>query len=181
VDNGACDPPSETGSWLRESYYSHSEYADYPVIYVSWHQAKTYCEWRGARLPTEAEWEKAARGTDGPTYPWGETINCNMANYTSSCEGDTMPVNAYSAGISSYGVYNMAGNVWEWVQSEFRDYPYWADDGRENLTGTNSRVLRGGSWYDNESYVRAAHRNNDTPYFQSDTVGFRCAGVVGGP
>ena len=89
-----------------------------------------------------------------------------------------MPINAYSAGISSYGVYNMAGNVWEWVQSEFRAYPYQADDGRENLTGTNSRVLRGGSWYDNEGFVRATHRNNDTPYFQSDTVGFRCAGVV---
>ncbi|MBN1217583.1 MAG: SUMF1/EgtB/PvdO family nonheme iron enzyme [Anaerolineae bacterium] len=178
VSNEICSLPSDPSSITRSNYYGNPEYADYPVIHVSWHQAKTYCEWREARLPTEAEWEKAARGTDGRTYPWGETIDCNIANYTSSCEGDTMPVNAYSAGISSYGVYNMAGNVWEWVQSEFRAYPYQVDDGRENLTGTNSRVLRGGSWYDNESYVRATHRNNDTPYLQSDTVGFRCAAGV---
>jgi serine/threonine-protein kinase len=174
VEGDVCDPPAKTNSATRDSYYGNAEYDDYPVIHVDWEQAKTYCEWRGGRLPTEAEWEKAARGTDGLTYPWGEQISCDRANY-GSCVGDTTPVGTYPTGVSPYDVYDMIGNTAEWVQSRYRPYPYQVDDGRENFGGTNVRVLRGGSWYINDFVVRASNRSVKKPDNQNFNIGFRCA------
>jgi formylglycine-generating enzyme required for sulfatase activity len=169
----ACQPPSSTNSSTRNDYYGVSEFDDYPVIYVDLNKAKTYCAWAGRRLPTEAEWEKAARGTDGRTYPWGnDAPNNNLLNYNKNV-GDTTEVGKYPAGASIYGALDMAGNVWEWVSSLYQSYPYSASDGREDLSATGSRVLRGGAWYDLNSGVRSATRLEFTPksfgYF-----GFRC-------
>jgi formylglycine-generating enzyme required for sulfatase activity len=135
-----CETPHFTKSDFRASYYGNPEYDNFPVIYVDWRMARTYCEtWRGARLPTEAEWEKAARGTDGRSYPWGEGISCKQANYDGDpdlaayCVGETSEVGSYEGGQSSYGLYDMAGNVFEWTSSLNRSYPYDAADGREDL------------------------------------------------
>jgi serine/threonine-protein kinase len=182
VDAGACNPPKQSKSNTRSAYYGNFEFDEYPVIYVDWSMAKTYCEWRGpssgsgqTRLPNEAEWEKAARGTDGRTYPWGEDISCDKANYQSSCIGDTAKVGSYLGGVSPYGVYDMAGNVWEWVSSLYQPYPYVATDGREDLTSSGSRVLRGGSWDGDSSIVRTANRSGIDPSDSDYNIGFRCS------
>jgi serine/threonine-protein kinase len=136
--------------------------------------AKTYCEWRDARLPTEAEWEKAARGTDERVYPWGNQISCDNANYY-KCNGDTTSVGSYSSGVSPYGIFDMAGNVWEWVSSLYQNYPYSATDGRENLTASGSRALRGGAWNHLDVNVRASSRSWVDPSYFDNFVGFRCS------
>jgi formylglycine-generating enzyme required for sulfatase activity len=172
VSAGVCTPPHDT----RFIYYGNSQYDNYPVIYVDWEQAKTYCEWRGGSLPTEAQWEKAARGTDGRTYPWGEGISCNRANYY-GCKGDTTEVGSYESGKSPYGIYDLAGNVWEWV-ADWYDPNYYAHSPSSNPLGPSSgqyRVLRGGSWSDYDFNVRSANRYIDTPVNFISIVGFRCA------
>jgi serine/threonine-protein kinase len=174
VGDNDCTSPSSSSSFTRDFYYGNSEFDDYPVIYVDWNQAKNYCSWAGRELPTEAEWEKAARGTDGRTYPWGEEIDCDKANYY-LCTGDTSPVGSYEGGKSIYGVYDMVGNVNEWVSSLPMGYPYDADDGREDLSASGARVLRGGSWFI-QGYVYSAYRNNQVgPGLTDISVGFRCA------
>jgi formylglycine-generating enzyme required for sulfatase activity len=114
VDAGVCRTPYYSSSSTCTNYYGASQFADYPVIHVSWEDAVTYCQWARRKLPTEAQWEKAARGTDGRTYPWGAGIDASKANYNSNI-GDTSAVGSYPAGASPYGAYDMAGNVWEWV------------------------------------------------------------------
>ena len=174
VEAGACSPPSSTGN------YANDAYADHPVVYVDWNKAQTYCEWAGGRLPTEAEWEYAARGgLEGATYPWGdETPVCevgveNGASFTNCSDRGTRPVGSYAP--NGYGLYDMAGNVWEWVSSEYKAYPYDAGDGREDLTTNVSRGLRGGSWLNYEYNLRVAYRNGDTPSLTDDLIGFRCS------
>lgn len=148
-----------------------------PVVCVDWEQAKAYCEWGGKRLPREAEWEKAARGVDGRMYPWGEGINCEMANYK-YCELEvTKPVGSYPNGISPYGVYDMAGNVYEWV-SDWYSEGYYRVSPQHNPGGPPSgdaRVVRGGSWDCNPRGVRSFTRGRLTPSYGHDRLGFRCA------
>jgi formylglycine-generating enzyme required for sulfatase activity len=158
---------------------------DHPVVNLNWHAAKTYCEWVGGRLPTEAEWEKAA-SWDNETkskrrYPWGETIDCEYANYygqdggNDSCIGFATPVGRYERGKSPYGLYDMAGNVWEWVSSSYMPYPYDSNDGREEMDSTDVRVLRGGSWGNSDFYLRSAVRYWVVPENSFNNIGFRCA------
>jgi serine/threonine-protein kinase len=195
VKAGVCQAPMTCDR--GEPTYEDTSKAEHPVVCVSWYRAKAYCEWTGARLPTEAEWEKAARGADGWIYPWGNTpdgsklnscdVNCPEHEWKDALANDgyayTAPVGSYPAGASPYGAVDMAGNVWEWTQSlwgENRErpdfkYPYNPEDGRENTEASKDvlRVLRGGSWY--IAGVRIADRHGCRPRDRNPDVGFRCA------
>jgi formylglycine-generating enzyme required for sulfatase activity len=174
-DQSVCDAPQSVSSNHHLDYYGIPEFGNYPVINVDWNQAKTYCEWRGARLPTEAEWEKAARGTDGRMYPWGEGLDETFANFHWKI-GDTTEVGSYESGKSPYGLYDMAGNVWEWVNSLDMPYPYTATDGRESLSAVGSRIMRGGGWgADGDVSVSTSYRPAREPTHTNIDIGFRCA------
>jgi formylglycine-generating enzyme required for sulfatase activity len=175
VVDGICSLPSSTGSYTRDSYYGDSEYDDYPVIYVSWYDADAYCQWAGGRLPTEAEWEYAARGPDGHIYPWGnDSPNDTLVNYDGNV-GDTTRVGSYPGGASWVGALDMAGNVWEKVADWYGEYP---SEAQTNPTGPETgdrKISRGGSWTFNEDGVRADHRRYSTPDDRHFLSGFRCA------
>ena len=146
VQAGACQTLFETKSFARSSYYTNAQFKDFPVIYVSWDDAGKYCKWAERRLPTEAEWEKAARGAIGRLYPWGDDPpNPSLLNFNKNV-GDTTQVGKYPDGASTYGVLDMAGNVWEWV-ADWYDEKYYSKSPNRNPDGPASGgfgILRGG-------------------------------------
>ncbi len=150
---------------------------DLPRESVSWFDAAEHCESRGARLPTEREWEYAASGPDSWDYPWGDGWNSDNANWADTAPDETFPVGRFPDGVSWVGAYDMAGNVWEWTSSLYRDYVYDVSDGRENTANrTNNRsVLRGGSWGSTDSGLRAANRGWNDSVDSRSVIGFRCA------
>lgn len=149
--------------------------ANRPRERVTWFEARDFCQQRGARLPTEAEWEYAARGLDSLIYPWGNDFVGENVIYAGSGREGPAEVGSRPGGVSWVGAMDMSGNVWEWTSSLYRDYPYNAEDGREsNSDDNNARVLRGGSWSFNNYRVRAAFRSRDDPSFMYSYLGFRC-------
>jgi formylglycine-generating enzyme required for sulfatase activity len=199
VDDGGCTPPFRTDCCTidqlvgRPIYFREPEFDDYPVTWLSWTQGKAFCEWRGARLPTEAEWEKAARGTDARIYPWGsEDPAPNRLNFTWT-PGEfnikppygTSPVGSYQLGASPYGILDMAGNVYEWVEDNY-DPNYYAISPSENPKGPAEsvyRIARGGSFFNTAFRNRSSNRNYDAflkPDFAEFDSGVRCAADIGG-
>jgi formylglycine-generating enzyme required for sulfatase activity len=194
VEDEVCDPPDRPGATFHPAYFGSAEFADYPVISVNWFASRTFCNWRGMRLPTEAEWEKAA-GFDLAegikyTYPWGDEFDGTLLNYCdANCfqddgdfevndeHRDTAPVGSFPDGRSPLGVLDMAGNVMEWV-GDWYDRRYYEVSAEVNPIGPlegEFRVIRGGSWLANQEEVQVTHRMNYEPSVSRANLGFRCA------
>ncbi len=188
VAAGACAPPLRSGSDTRDTYYGDGDYDDYPVVYMTWPQANAYCQWARARLPTQAEWEYAARGPEGHIFPWGDEFDGARLNYCDVNCGyrwaderfddgyaDTAPVGSYPDGASWCGALDMAGNVYEWTADWFEaQYPA---ERQTNPTGPASgdlRVLRGDAADGSSSTSRAAARHGDSPDHAYKYFGIRC-------
>ncbi|MGD9091754.1 MAG: formylglycine-generating enzyme family protein, partial [Anaerolineales bacterium] len=172
VDAGGCL------KIIKTDYFDNPDLANHPVVNVTINWARKYCRWAGKRLPTEAQWEKAARGTDNRTYPWGEGIDCEHAQYL-DCGGQTVPVGSKPAGASPYGAQDMAGNVWEWTNDLFVE-DYYQTSPERNPTGGkrgNEWVFRGGSWTEEAPYLRSTYRTWYNPNAQYYNLGFRCVRV----
>jgi formylglycine-generating enzyme required for sulfatase activity len=177
VRSGACTPPPEKSIFTLSRYYGQWKYANYPVVKMNWNQANAYCQWAGRRLPTEAEWEKAARGTDGRLYPWGNAEpEASLANFWQNA-GVTAEVCSYPNGNSPYGLCDMAGNAWEWVADWYGE-TYYQNSPGSNPTGPTSgvyRSMRGGDWYLGDHFLRAANRGMYYPNEWDWGYGIRCA------
>jgi formylglycine-generating enzyme required for sulfatase activity len=185
VNTLECKLPTTT-----TRFYADVQYSEHPVVYVNWDMANAYCEWRGARLPTEAEWEKTAHGLEQMNYPWGNIFYNTRLNFCDmNCEygwkdpfaddgyASTAPVGKFVDGISPFGAYDMAGNVMEWVADWYAD-DYYAISPNKNPLGPESgdfRVLRGGSWYHSKNNVRTTARYRLHPSTAFNYIGFRCA------
>ncbi len=178
-----CLPPIATASQAREDYYSNDEYANFPMINIKWEQAQAYCSWAGKRLPTEAEWELAARGTSPKTYAWGDDDpDCSQGNVyydpsMSACVGDTVAVGSYPLGASEFGVMDMTGNVWEWVADNYIE-DFYGKSPTENPLAEEAnqlRTVRGGGWAANWLAARLTNRGYDLSFFSGVDLGFRCA------
>ena len=194
VKAGACEPPQQFNSETHDQYFNTEKFNAFPVVYVSSLQAETYCKWAGRRLPTEAEWERAARGDDFRVYPWGDERPDSSRGNFNYFVGDTTQVGQFPAGASPFGVLDMSGNVAEWV-ADYYDANYYAQGVSMNPTGPGARsqyfnrVVRGGTFQDVFKDVRVAARasvlgsnpNADDPFSAeylgtvSPKIGFRCA------
>jgi formylglycine-generating enzyme required for sulfatase activity len=188
VAAGACSAPT-TCSW-GEPTYEDAAKADHPVTCVTWEAARTYCAWAEGRLPTEAEWEYAARGPDSALYPWGDEFDGTRLN---SCDANcpheegkitdyddghaqTAPVGSYPSGAAWCGALDMAGNIWEWVADWHEHYPLTRQTNPTGPESGSERIIRGGSWYDNNEYgfLRADNRHPYDPRASDYLTGFRC-------
>ena len=183
VDAGVCQAQRPISAGLYAETGQSDSVANYPVTNINYEDAKTYCSFVDKRLPTEAEWEMAARGSNETAFPWGnENPDCTQANSlnplnATACVGGIMPVGSYPAGSSSYGVMDMAGNVWEWVADVYGS-DYYANSPAENPTGPESGseyVVRGGGFSGNWSYLRNSARSYDLGFYSGADLGFRCA------
>jgi formylglycine-generating enzyme required for sulfatase activity len=194
VEDGACDPPDSPNATYHARYYGAPNFADYPVLFVSWYDADAFCRWREARLPTEAEWEKAA-GFDPEqalklTYPWGNAFDGTRLNFCdSNCprqdrdpdyddgHRDTALVGSYPDGRSPIGAYDMSGNVMEWA-ADWYDSDYYEESTDTNPLGPlegEVKAIRGGSWLSDAEEVTAAARTAFEPSVSRANLGFRCA------
>jgi formylglycine-generating enzyme required for sulfatase activity len=197
VAEGECQPPSRSGATYYSTYYGDPNYDDYPVIFVDWNDARDFCSWRGARLPSEAEWERAA-GFDPVmgikyAYPWGDFFDGNLLNFCDvNCNDedrnpdfddgyrDTAPVGSYPDGRSPLGIYDMSGNVMEWVSDWYdpRAYESAADTNPLGPLDGEFKSIRGGSWLSSEEQVRVSGRSSYDPSVRRAHLGFRCAATA---
>jgi eukaryotic-like serine/threonine-protein kinase len=166
IDAGVCE--GDPGDYPKDNY---------PAVYINWYEAESYCNWAGCQLPSEAEWEKAARGADGQQFPWGNTApSCNLAAFK-DCSEMVLPVGSFPEGASPYGALDMAGNVWEWV-ADWYDAEYYQNTQSRNPQGpgdTGIKAFRGGSWLTHERFLRASNRSAGPRYITNDfDIGFRC-------
>ena len=165
-------------SWNNDAFNAEAQ----PVVGICWHEARAYCAWltaqtgqrdRSFRLPTEVEWEAAARGKSGRAFAYGDRFDASRCNAFETHVRRTTPVDVFPGGRTPEGVADLTGNVWEWTSSVYQPYPYLATDGREDSSSEARRVLRGGSWFINADLARAASRYDDTPGSRDDLIGFR--------
>ncbi|MGB8645523.1 MAG: formylglycine-generating enzyme family protein [Anaerolineae bacterium] len=180
--------PEKHGDWQSPGGPESETRGNHPATFVNWEDAVAFCEWasrvtgRTVRLPTEAEWEKAARGTDGRLYPWGNTFDSDLLNRRPAFKGDSMPVGSHPGGASPYGALDMLGNVSEWCADRYAA-DYYKNSPLQNPTGPDvahedaehQRVVRGGSFDIIQGYARCAYRDNYFPYLRDDFQGFRVA------
>ena len=173
------EPDEPYDSYMPQDYFTNPTYSNHPVVNVSWENAEAYCRWAGNRMLSEAEWEKAARGTDGRTYPWGsawDENNCSWDDESFGFRADgysfTAPVGSYHSGVSPYGVYDMSGNAWEWVSDWYQ--PYAGNDTQDPDYGNTYRVIRGGSWLRYPLGLTTTARDTCAPNLRYNSIGFRC-------
>lgn len=190
-NEGVCTEPYDVTSIMYQNYYYNANYAGFPVIWVSYNQAQTFCQWAGKKLPTEAQWEKAARGSTFRTYPWGDkepadNIEATVVNY-SALFGDVTTTVWGDDGVSPYGVYNMAGNVAEWTDTWYNIDSYYQkrtdDVVIEDPIGpadspTQEKVIKGGSWVSLEDEITTFSRDKAFPNYRYYNLGFRCVQSV---
>ena len=184
VEAQGCSEPKIKGFDLIPDYYDNGDYDKHPVSFVTWTQAADYCAYKGKRLPLELEWEKAARGGDGRMYPWGDaTPNCDQAHF-GDCNAlraggaGPLEVGSLEAGVSPYGVYDMAGNMSEWVADYYDSETYYTfEDGAlpSRPKAGRTKSVRGGSWWCEDNRLPSFRREATVPWYRAGNIGFRCA------